>query len=151
VLATTRTPKHRRPGLLARPRALAECVALVAESDPEDLDQAGASTRVVRSRITTARARQQQRFRGRWIDLPWTCNAQIPGQPNVLDEFCPTSESGRALLDELSHDQHWTNDQRSDVLRVARTIADLDRHSDPSAPLDRECIANAAMFKPRGS
>ena len=151
VLATTRTPEHRRPGLLARPRALAECVALVAESDPEDLDQAGAPTRVVRSRITTARARQQQRFRGRWLDLPWTCNAQIPGQPNVLDEFCPTSESGRALLDELSHDQHWTNDQRSDVLRVARTIADLDRHSDPSAPLDRECIANAAMFKPRGS
>jgi predicted ATPase with chaperone activity len=148
VLATTR-PKDRRPKLLSRPRVLAECVAVVAESDPDERERSSDRTEIVRARISTARARQHQRFRGRWLDLAWTCNAEIPGHPNVLDEFCPTSESGRALLDDLANHQRWTRDQRNAVLRVARTVADLDPDRDPSAPLDRECMATAAMFQPR--
>jgi predicted ATPase with chaperone activity len=148
LLATAR-PRARRPGLLSRPRALGECVALVAESDPNERERASDWTKTVRMRISTARARQHQRFRGRWLDLAWTSNAEIPGHPNVLDEFCPTSESGRALLDDLANHRRWTRDQRNAVLRVARTVADLDPDRDPSAPLDRGCIATAAMFQPR--
>ncbi len=122
---------------------------MVAESDPDERERASDRTEVVRARISTARARQHQRFRGRWLDLAWTCNAQIPGKPYLLDEFCPTSESGRALLDALTMQRRWANDQRSTVLRIARTVADLDPDRDPSAPLDRDCIATAAMFQPR--
>ncbi len=149
MLAMTRPTKRRRPSVLSRPRSLVECVSVVAESDPDDRERASDRTDVVRARITTARARQHQRFRGRWLDLAWTCNAQIPGKSYLLDEFCPTSESGRALLDELVTHRRWANDQRSTVLRIARTVADLELDRDPSAPLDRDCIATAAMFQPR--
>jgi predicted ATPase with chaperone activity len=66
-----------------------------------------------------------------------------------LDEFCPTSESGRALLDSLTRLHDLSACRRADLLRVARTIADLDPDRDPREPLDRECLATAAMFLPR--
>lgn len=147
LLATIR-PREHSPAPLGRPREL-DCVTLVAERHTTREAQALEPTQATRSRITLARARQLHRFGGRWPGCPWTCNAQIPSTPNMLDEFCATSESGRALLDRLTHLHRWTNHQRADLLRVARTLADLDPDRDPWAPLDRECLASAAIFMPK--
>lgn len=143
VLATTR-PRGRPGSRIPRPRGL-DCVTVVAPRSPATGEQSTDAAAVVRSRIVTARGRQLYRF---GPGLAWTWNAQIPRAPNVLDEFCPTSESGRALLDSLCRLHRWSTDQAVDLLRVARTVADLEPDRDPRAPLDRECIATAAMFVP---
>jgi hypothetical protein len=65
---------------------------------------------------------KHQRFRGRWPDLEWTCNAKIPNHHECLDEFCPTSESGRAVLDYLANQLDWTASQRGNVLRIERGV-----------------------------
>jgi magnesium chelatase family protein len=147
LLATGRPSKTPKPHRLSRPRGIGGCIDVLAEFEPPDpRTRAGESSERVRARITLARARQDQRFRGRWLDLGWTRNARIPLHSICLDEFCPTSDSGRALIDQLANHRRWTNDQRGALLRVARTVADLDPDRDPGAPLDRECLATAAMF-----
>jgi magnesium chelatase family protein len=147
VLAFARPSQAKRPRKSDRPGRIAHEFDLFADLElPVPNQAAGDSTEVIRARITTARLRQHERFRGRWPDLEWTCNAKIPNHPNCLDEFAPTSESGRAVLDYLANEFDWTTSQRGNVMRIARTIADLDLDRDPLAPLDRECIASAAMF-----
>jgi magnesium chelatase family protein len=147
VLAFTRPSQAKRPRRSDRPGRLAHEFEVFADLEPPGPHQAaGDSTEVIRARISTARFRQHQRFRGRWPDLEWTCNAKIPNHYKCLDEFCPTSESGRAVLDYLANQLDWTASQRGNVLRIARTVADLDPDRDPLAPLDRDCIATAAMF-----
>jgi magnesium chelatase family protein len=153
VLAISRPSKAVRPRRSHRPGRIAYVFELFAELEPTGPNQAaGDSTEMIRARIATARLRQHQRFRGRWPDLAWTCNAKIPRNQKCLDEFCPTSESGKSLLDYLANHLEWTASQRGSVLCIARTIADLDPDRDPLAPLDRDCIATAAMFtQPRRS
>jgi magnesium chelatase family protein len=147
VLAFARPSHAKRPRRTNRPGRIAHVFEVFADLEPPGPDQAaGDSTEVTRARISMARLRQHQRFRGRWPDLEWTCNAKIPNHPKCLDEFCPTSESGRAVLDRLASHLDWTPSQRASALRIARTLADLDPDRDPEAPLDRECIATAAMF-----
>lgn len=148
VLATVRERAPRgRP--LARPHAL-PLVTLVAQAARTRGVQSIDPPEQIRARIMLARARQLARFGGSWPALAWSCNAEIPPVPFCLDAFCPTSQSGRAMLIELTkvHALGWSSDFRADLRRVARTVADLHPDRDPSAPLDRECIATAAMFMP---
>jgi predicted ATPase with chaperone activity len=148
VLATVR-PRAPRMQPLACPHSL-RLVTLVAQEARASGEQSPDPPEQIRARITLARARQLARFGGSWPALAWTCNAKIPATPFCLDAFCATSKSGRAMLVELTkvHALGWSSDFRANLLRVARTVADLDPDRDPSAPLDRECIATAAMFMP---
>lgn len=148
VLLATIRPRKREPASLHCPSEL-DFVSLAAAREPTRGRQAIDSPDGARSRIALARARQLRRFGGTWPALAWTCNARIPCTQVCLDEFCPTSESGRSLLDSLTRLHGLSACRRADLLRVARTIADLDPDRDPRAPLDHECLAAAAMFMPR--
>lgn len=147
LLATTR-PRKREPAPLDAPPEL-PFVTVAAARESEQGSQAIDSLEGSRSRITLARARQLRRFGAISPTPPWIYNARIPATPICLDRFCATSHSGRRLLDTLTRAHGWSQYQRANVLRVARTIADLDPDRDPRAPLDHDCLATAAMFMPR--
>ena len=78
------------------------------------------SSAAVRERIAKARAMQEERFSGTGV----TGNAFLPRA--MLDRFCPVTEEGKRLLS-LAFDRLGLSARGYDrILRVARTIADLD-------------------------
>jgi magnesium chelatase family protein len=82
-------------------------------------DSAPASA-TVRERVVAARARQTVRLRG----TPATCNAQLT--PLMLREVARITPSARRRLFELHDAEALTARGHHRVLRVARTIADLE-------------------------
>lgn len=74
----------------------------------------------VRERVVAARERQLERYRGTGV----TCNAGIP--PNMLDDACRTDAAAQKIL-RAAFDRLGLSARGYDrVLKVARTIADLD-------------------------
>lgn len=83
-------------------------------------DQAAPPSAQVRAQVMTARERQARRFAGSGV----TCNAQMT--PRMLRELLnPTAEATR-LLYELHDRDRLTARGHARVLRVARTVADLE-------------------------
>ena len=82
--------------------------------------QAAPSTSEVRVRVVSARARQSARLAGTGV----ACNAHMP--PSIVRERAEITPSARRLLFE-AHDRAGLSARgHQRVLRVARTIADLD-------------------------
>lgn len=80
----------------------------------------GEASKVIRRRVERARARQRERFRGTSIHS----NSQMG--PDLLREFCGIDEAGHRLL-ERAVDHFGLSARSCDrILKVARTIADLD-------------------------
>jgi magnesium chelatase family protein len=77
------------------------------------------SSAVVRGRVVAARERQTARLHG----TPATCNAQLT--PLMLRELADITPAARRRLFELHDAQALTARGHHRVLRVARTIADL--------------------------
>lgn len=78
------------------------------------------SSEAIRARVNAARDIQNHRFHGTDI----TCNARIT--PDRLHEFCPMGEKSQALL-KTAFDRFGLSARAYDrVLKVCRTIADLD-------------------------
>ncbi|HEY2890681.1 MAG TPA: YifB family Mg chelatase-like AAA ATPase [Dongiaceae bacterium] len=77
-------------------------------------------SRAVAARIAAARRRQAQRYAGKAI----TTNAEADGQ--VLDEVASPDAAGRKLLAEAADRFKLSARGYHRVLRVARTLADLD-------------------------
>jgi len=77
----------------------------------------GESSARVLSRVTAARDRQQRRSRG--------LNAQLHGPQ--LQQFCPLEEEQKALLQRATDRMGLSARAVHRVLKVARTIADLDQ------------------------
>lgn len=80
----------------------------------------GESSATVKARVSAARAIQAARFAG----TPVTCNAQMT--PAQVGEFCRLDGSGEALLRAAFDRMGLTARSHDRLLRVARTIADLD-------------------------
>jgi magnesium chelatase family protein len=80
----------------------------------------GESSAVIRQRVLTARAVQQARFSGTGI----RCNAQM--RSRHLEEFCGLGEDSKALLRLAIRDMNLSARAYDRILRVARTIADLE-------------------------
>jgi magnesium chelatase family protein len=78
------------------------------------------SSAEVRARVAAARARQQRRFAG----LPVACNAQMT--PRMVRELAGVSDEALRPLYEAHDTQRLSARGHHRVLRVARTIADLD-------------------------
>ena len=87
---------------------------------PEPSAGRGESSTVVRDRVLAATARQRARFRGLW----WSRNAHIP--PGALATQVAldpdASDAWRRCID----DRGLTGRGAARILRVARTLADLD-------------------------
>lgn len=95
------------------------------EVPPVEFDQLNAvgneeSSAAVQSRVNKARALQNARYQA----LPVSCNAKIT--PGLLEGACPMTDSARQLL-KLSFEKLSLSARAYDrILKVARTIADLD-------------------------
>ena len=76
--------------------------------------------RSVKARVDKARARQAERFRGTAV----SCNAGMT--PAMVGEHCRLDEAGERLLQGAFQRMGLTARSHDRILRVARTIADLE-------------------------
>ena len=96
---------------------------------PVEFDQLSASgseepSAAIQQRVERARALQRERYRKHQAS-PAACNAKI--LPELLKAACPMTESARRLL-KLSFEKLGLSARAYDrILKVARTIADLDQ------------------------
>ena len=90
-----------------------EYEAMRRQKTPED-------SATVRARVNAARLLQQKRYTGTGV----TCNAYMT--PALLKEFCVLDEAGEKLMRSAFERMGLTARSHDRILRVARTIADLD-------------------------
>ncbi|MGB4112369.1 MAG: YifB family Mg chelatase-like AAA ATPase [Yoonia sp.] len=108
-----------------------------------DLPQDGESSEVVRDRVKMARAAQATRY----ADVAHVrVNADAEGK--VLEDFATPDAEGRALLTRVAERFGLSARGYHRVLRVARTIADLDGEADVRQPHVAEAVSyRLAMSK----
>ncbi len=82
----------------------------------------GEPSAAVATRVADARDAQRQRFDS--LGLPFRTNAELQGE--VLQQCVNPDDAGKALLEQATHTLKLSMRGYTRVLRVARTIADLD-------------------------
>lgn len=108
---------------------LLDRIDLHIEVPPVEFDQLSASgseepSAAIQQRVERAKALQRERYRKHQAS-PAACNAKI--LPELLKAACPMTESARRLL-KLSFEKLGLSARAYDrILKVARTIADLDQ------------------------
>src|SRR5690606_41693998 len=95
-------------------------------------------SKAVRNRVIQARQRQSDRFS---VNQGIYCNAQM-GDKNVRD-ICQISSSGKQLLKIAMERLGLSARAYNRILKVARTIADLDS----SENIDTEHLAEAIQYR----
>lgn len=103
------------------------------------LPPASESSADVAIRVAKARAMQEARYRNHGIRT----NAQADGK--LLEDVTQSDEEGRKLLHDAAHKGHMTARGFHRVLRVARTLADLDC----AEQVSRIHIAEALSYRRR--
>ncbi len=79
---------------------------------------------VMRKRVLAARAVQATRYAG----LPFSVNGRLSGR--WLTKFCALPDEGHAFLDSAVRRLGLSARAHTRILRIARTIADLDGHDE---------------------
>ncbi len=97
----------------------------------------GEPSSAARERVNAARAVQTERLQA----FPIHCNAQMA--PPILEKFCRPDAAGERLLKRAIESLGLSARAYSRILKVARTIADLDR----SEGLKAEHIAEAIQYR----
>ena len=95
------------------------------------------SSKTIRERVLKARLIQEKRFLGTNI----TFNAHIT--PKLLHKFCPLSADAEMLLKNAFESLSMSGRAYDRILKVARTIADLDG----SEIIEQNHIAEALQFR----
>ena len=88
----------------------------------------------IKARVDKAREIQRARFAGTGI----TCNAQMG--PRQVREFCALDAAGEALMKKAFDKMGLSARSYDRILRVARTIADLDGSADIRPPHVAEAV-----------
>ena len=96
--------------------------------------EAGEPSAAIRERVNAARKLQLERFG----ELGLTCNAEIPAAK--LQEFCPTTAEAGKLLKRTFEKFGFSARTYDRVLKVARTIADLDNSREIAAAHAAEAV-----------
>ena len=99
--------------------------------------QKGESSAAIRQRVNAARAIQRQRFAGTGV----TGNARIP--TSRLRDFCPLTDAANGLLRGAFERMGLSARAYDRLLKVARTIADLDG----AEVIDTPHIAEAIQYR----
>lgn len=97
----------------------------------------GESSKVIRARVSTARKIQQKRFAGTEV----FCNAQMT--PKQLKEFCVLDQEAAELLKSAILHLQLSARAYDRILKVARTIADLEN----STEIKAQHIGEAAQYR----
>ena len=92
------------------------------------------SSAVIRERVNAAREVQKQRFSGTEV----SCNAYMT--PAMIGQFCRLDEAGEKLMHSAFDRLGLTGRSHDRILRMARTIADLEGAADIEAPHLAEAI-----------
>ncbi|MFV0475649.1 MAG: YifB family Mg chelatase-like AAA ATPase [Pikeienuella sp.] len=108
---------------------------------PRDLSAAprGEPSAPVAARVARARAAQKTRFGARGLKL--RLNAELSGE--LLEDLAAPDPEGRALLDRAADKLRLTGRGYHRVMRLARTIADLDG----AETVGRKHVAEAAGYR----
>ncbi len=101
---------------------------------------AGEASARVRSRVAEARERQRRRY----ADLDVVCNAHLPGP--VARRICRLSRDGRRTLSHAVDHMALTGRGFDRVVKVARTIADLQGSLDIGEGHVAEALSYRAAF-----
>jgi magnesium chelatase family protein len=96
------------------------------------------NTMEIRKRVEKARALQLERLKGAGSIF---CNAQLQGP--LLKEHCNLERSGRLLLEKAMERLQLSARAHDKLLKLARTIADLDS----SASIKTEHVAEAIQYR----
>ncbi len=102
---------------------------------------AAESSASVRARVAVARTRQQARFAAMGIDA--RTNAEVSGE--ALQQMVPLDTDAHALIEDATKRLHLSMRGLTRVLRVARTIADLES----STEITRLHLAEALSYRPQ--
>lgn len=100
-------------------------------------EEKGESSAEIKKRVNAARKIQNERFKGTDI----TCNAKMT--PKQTAEFCKLSESGRKILQKCFETMDLSARAYDKILRIARTIADLDK----SETIEVSHITEAVQYR----
>lgn len=110
-----------------------------------DLPATGESSATVAARVAAARARQTARFAGH---PTLRCNADMEGR--LLEETATPDNEGRAFLARAADRFHLTARGYHRILRVARTIADLDGSEGVRQPHIAEAVGYRLVIGAKG-
>ncbi len=102
-------------------------------------DRLGEKSDKVQARVEAARCRQQERFQGTKI----ACNAEMT--PTEVREFCQVEESAQSLLKAAMKQLYLSARAFHRILKLARTIADLEN----SGIIKAHHLAEAIQYRPR--
>ncbi|MER3401609.1 MAG: magnesium chelatase [Thermoflexus sp.] len=102
-------------------------------------DRRGEPSAAIRERVEQARARQRERFHGTGI----TCNAEMG--PGHIRAYCRLEPEVQSLLKAAMHQLHLSARAYHRILKVARTIADLEG----ADTLGARHLAEALQYRPR--
>jgi magnesium chelatase family protein len=102
-------------------------------------DRLGEQSERVQARVTAARRWQLERFNGTKL----TCNAEM--MPTEVRDFCQTEEAAQSLLKAAMKQLHLSARAFHRILKLARTIADLEN----SDIIRANHIAEAIQYRPR--
>ncbi len=102
-------------------------------------DEPSESSASIRARVNRTRQVQRERFRGTSV----LCNAQIP--TGRLREWCPLTDAARALLSNAFDKMGLSARAYDRLLKVARTIADMEQSNIIDVPHIAEAIQYRAL------
>ena len=135
------------PSAIARYRQrisgpLLDRIDLHVEARPVDYDALAAETggeasADIRARVARVRALQQERYKGTGV----RCNAQLPG--GQLRRFCPLAPAAERMLRAAFDRMGYSARAYDRILRVARTIADLNG----SEVIDTAALMEALQYR----
>ena len=100
-------------------------------------DRDGTSSAVMRDQVLQARQRQTERYEG----LAVRCNSDINSRQ--IRQFCKIDESGRHILKQAVYELGLSARAHDKVLKVSRTIADLEQ----SEAVEAHHIAEAIQYR----
>lgn len=81
-------------------------------------DSESKTSATIRGRTARAREMQRSRFGKEWL------NGFVPFQ--LLDETCGLSKSQKDFIQQVCFERKWSNRTQTKLMRIARTIADLE-------------------------
>ncbi len=100
-------------------------------------EKKGESSHAIRERVNTARKIQLERYKGTKI----YCNAQLT--PSMVEKYCELSPEGNMLLKSAFESLGLSARAHNRILKVARTIADLDG----SEEIKTEHLAESIQYR----